>query len=222
MMTRRRVAHVISLLAVALSATSASPTSAAPPPGDSATIAQDSALYEVSGGLVFFAGSATLDARSNADGSGPTGTWQVHFGGGSGPTYSGDVTCLTVRANEATVGLEGTVFPGPSGETLPFAGFMTLVDGGPPVPVPPFPVPPVELFNPPDTVEFVEFATPVGPTDCMAAAGLPTPSVIRTLSNDVTVVDTVSKDQCKHGGWRALGFRNQGQCVAHTVHGPKP
>jgi hypothetical protein len=24
----------------------------------------------------------------------------------------------------------------------------------------------------------------------------------------------LTKDQCKKGGWRALGFRNQGQCVS--------
>lgn len=24
-----------------------------------------------------------------------------------------------------------------------------------------------------------------------------------------------SKDQCKDGGWRTLGFRNQGQCVSY-------
>jgi hypothetical protein len=34
------------------------------------------------------------------------------------------------------------------------------------------------------------------------------------LSNDVTVVDAPSKEQCKRGGWAAYGFRNQGQCVA--------
>lgn len=26
-----------------------------------------------------------------------------------------------------------------------------------------------------------------------------------------------SKDECKHGGWKNLGFRNQGQCVSHVV-----
>jgi len=31
-----------------------------------------------------------------------------------------------------------------------------------------------------------------------------------------------STDQCKHGGWRAFGFRNQGQCVASVRRGPKP
>jgi hypothetical protein len=28
------------------------------------------------------------------------------------------------------------------------------------------------------------------------------------------------KDQCKHGGWRRFGFKNQGQCIAFVHHGP--
>jgi len=27
-----------------------------------------------------------------------------------------------------------------------------------------------------------------------------------------------AKDQCKHGGWKKLGFKNQGQCVSFFVH----
>ncbi len=26
-----------------------------------------------------------------------------------------------------------------------------------------------------------------------------------------------TKDQCKNGGWQAMGFRNQGQCVSYFV-----
>ena len=26
------------------------------------------------------------------------------------------------------------------------------------------------------------------------------------------------KQMCKHGGWKALGFRNQGKCVSHFAH----
>jgi hypothetical protein len=45
------------------------------------------------------------------------------------------------------------------------------------------------------------------------------------IANDVTVVDATArptKEQCKQGGWRALGFRNQGQCVAAAARGPQP
>ena len=177
-------------------------------------------MYEVIDGLVFDLGLATLDAHSNADGTGATGTWRVHFGGGSSPTYSGQVTCLAVSGNRATVGLNGTV--NRFGEDVPFFGLFLLVDGGPAVPGPTEPLPPVEEFSPPDTVEFRELAAPVGATGCAAAASLPPVFVRRELSNDVTVVVATSKEQCKHGGWRALGFRNQGQCVASAVRGPQP
>ena len=30
-----------------------------------------------------------------------------------------------------------------------------------------------------------------------------------------------TKDQCKHGGWRQFGFKNQGQCIRFPKHGPK-
>jgi hypothetical protein len=29
------------------------------------------------------------------------------------------------------------------------------------------------------------------------------------------------KDQCKNGGWQALGFKNQGQCVSFFASGGK-
>ena len=214
------------MFAVAVWAAGVSSAGAAPPAGDSATM-PSSALFDVgtlvgggAGLVVFSVGGAMLDAHSNADGSGPTGTWDAHFGGGNAPSFSGEVTCLSVSGNRATVGLTGTEFV--FGQTTPFFGLFVLLDGGPAVPIPPIEFPPVELFSPPDTVEFRELSAPVGPTGCDAAAGVPPDSVERVLSNDVTVVDALSKEQCKGGGWRALGFRNQGQCVAQAVRGPKP
>jgi hypothetical protein len=29
----------------------------------------------------------------------------------------------------------------------------------------------------------------------------------------------IDKEDCKNGGWRALGFRNQGQCVRSVARG---
>jgi DNA-binding beta-propeller fold protein YncE len=29
-----------------------------------------------------------------------------------------------------------------------------------------------------------------------------------------------NREQCKHGGWREFGFKNQGQCIAFVVHSP--
>jgi hypothetical protein len=30
-----------------------------------------------------------------------------------------------------------------------------------------------------------------------------------------------SKEQCKHGGWKQFGFKNQGQCIRFVQHGQK-
>jgi hypothetical protein len=50
-----------------------------------------------------------------------------------------------------------------------------------------------------------------------------------STSPGVVVVDVpppartpASKDQCRGGGWRDFGFRNQGQCIAFVERGPKP
>jgi hypothetical protein len=31
-----------------------------------------------------------------------------------------------------------------------------------------------------------------------------------------------AKEQCKNGGWRQFGFKNEGLCVAFVNRGPKP
>ena len=69
--------------------------------------------------------------RSRPDGTQVAGTWLVHLGGGNGPTYRGDVTCLSVAGNRAVVGVEGTVID-IRGTPFPFVGLIGLVDGGPP------------------------------------------------------------------------------------------
>jgi virginiamycin B lyase len=38
----------------------------------------------------------------------------------------------------------------------------------------------------------------------------------------ISVPIPTSKDECKSAGWRAFGFKNQGQCVAFVERGPKP
>jgi len=34
----------------------------------------------------------------------------------------------------------------------------------------------------------------------------------------ITLTYTLTKEDCKDGGWEALGYRNQGQCVSDTNH----
>jgi hypothetical protein len=148
----------------------------------------------------------------------------VHLGGGNGPTWQGDVTCLSVAGNRAVLGVEGTLFD-IRGTPFPFVGFIGLVDGGPAAPVPPFsfPWPYPSVFNPPDRFEFRELPAGPAPVDCPSPADpLPGSELWSLLANDVTVVDAPSKEECKRGGWRALGFENQGRCVAAATRGPKP
>ena len=46
-------------------------------------------------------------------------------------------------------------------------------------------------------------------------------SFLSALDTPVPVAPT-TKDQCKHGGWKQFGFKNQGRCVAFVQRGPKP
>ena len=85
-------------------------------------------------------------------------------------------------------------------------------------------------------------ATYVFTSAALAAAGLPVPTgAITTVQvlidvqgtadiSNIVVNGTLEKPvaqsndkaaQCKHGGWKALHFRNQGQCVSHMVHALK-
>lgn len=196
----------------------------AEPPGDSATVPENAVLYApINGPVLEPFGFATVVARSGPDGSAATGTFSFHFGGGNGPTWSGGVTCLSVDGNRAAVGVDGSLAA--NGRTYPFVGFIFLVDGGAPEPLPPFspPWPWPGTFDPPDTMEFRELASGTAPTACPSPASPPPGSELSpftpVLSNDVTVTDSPSKEQCKRGGWAAFGFRNQGQCVAAAQRG---
>jgi hypothetical protein len=49
--------------------------------------------------------------------------------------------------------------------------------------------------------------------DVQGTADLTSITVNGTLEKPVT-----PKVACKHGGWKAQGYRNQGQCVSHFAH----
>jgi hypothetical protein len=55
-----------------------------------------------------------------------------------------------------------------------------------------------------------------------------TPPAVAAGISPVAVATTpavrqpVTKDDCKDGGWRRFGFRNQGQCIAAVNRGPNP
>jgi hypothetical protein len=48
-------------------------------------------------------------------------------------------------------------------------------------------------------------------------ADRPTTSAYFGIGN-ITLTYTLTKDECKDGGWVALGYRNQGQCVSASNH----
>jgi hypothetical protein len=106
----------------------------------------------------------TIVASSGVSGENPTGTVSFHFGGGGGPTRSGEVSCLSVRANTAILGF-GEGYYHDLGENHWVTGLVRVVDNGP---------------GPGDTFEYVELERgppappfepppgdpPPGPTEC--------------------------------------------------------
>jgi hypothetical protein len=165
-----------------------------------------------------------FDAHSGPSGENPGGRVGWHFGGGLGPSTSGDVTCLSVDGTVAVIGFSGAV----SGIVSYWvAGLVRVVDAGGP-----------EIGG--DTFQWAELRgepgpTPEGeplpgPTDCSSFPG-PFPFLSGLLRvgtfGDIVVTDApsvpTSKDQCKKGGWRDFGvFKDQGDCVSFVAHRPRP
>jgi hypothetical protein len=55
----------------------------------------------------------------------------------------------------------------------------------------------------------------------IAGAGVVATTVDTHTKVNANSLAGYSKEQCKHGGWRDLGFKNQGQCVAFFASGGK-
>jgi hypothetical protein len=103
-----------------------------------------------------------FDATSGPSGADPAGMLVVHLGGGNGPTWRGNVSCLSVSGNTAIIGFGGDYFSElhPSGPRFYWvAGWVRVTDVGP---------------GPGDTFEWVDqMGEPYpdgdplpGPTDC--------------------------------------------------------
>jgi virginiamycin B lyase len=158
-----------------------------------------------------------FSTASDASGAHPRGTVRYQEGERIGlARQRGPVTCLRVEGNRASIGVEfNTHFGMP---LSPRAALIVVEDNGP--------------------VEADRFAVhnlPPGtaPTACPSPAGValgPAFGYSPALTDaGVVVTDArppartpTSKEQCKDGGWRAFGFRNQGQCIAFVERGPKP
>ena len=140
-----------------------------------------------------------LHATSGPNGENPSGL--VRFSNGPA-NFGGPVTCLNVSGNTATI----TFVSDPSIISQPpinAEGNITVMvtDGQP------------------DT--FTSGLRVSTPTECPQLP--PDPSRAEPLSNgDITVVDAQvprTKAQCKNGGWKQFGFKNQGLCIAFVNHG---
>jgi len=162
-----------------------------------------------------------VEARSEANGANPTGTIDLAYSAGSrGATFvAATVTCLSVRGNVAIVGALGDHAGPMELDFYPIAVVIRVTDGGGPA-------------SSQDTWETVASEgdpfspPPPAPTNCSSFSTGPSgPLVNVNQEGDLTVIDAptapTSKDQCKHGGWRNYGFKNQGQCVAFVQRGPK-
>jgi hypothetical protein len=113
------------------------------------------------------------------------------------------VTCVSVKGLVATVGvrLDRAL---PSGES---AGVIDVLDYSSSTTVV---RPDLATFTPRLTV----------PTQCpfpVVATGF---GEVSNGDFSVTAAPPVptSKDQCKNGGWRQFGFKNQGACIAFLIH----
>jgi hypothetical protein len=146
-------------------------------------------------------GSGEVDAQPfsvNAV-SGPAGenaTGSISFVLGIGDLI-GDVTCLNVSGSQAVVG-----GPVTGGTAVPAGfGYFFHVDDRAPMS---------------DLVRLELLGSP--PSGCGSPLFI-SPALVTV--GDIVVTDApappplpTSKDECKDGGWRQFGFRNQGECVA--------
>jgi hypothetical protein len=165
--------------------------------------AQIPAQDVVSGNVLLApASTAQIEARSEADGTSPTGSAALSLPRFAAPR--GPVTCLTVTGNRATVGFVDAVDS--------TSGVLLFVEDNP--------------AEPPDFRDNLRFQLVSGaPTVCPPNTLAFTSSDV-IWAGDISVVDVqpspASKDDCKDGAWRRFDFPNQGQCIASLNRGPKP
>ena len=139
-----------------------------------------------------------FDAHSGPSGENPTGTVRIDVQDPSGtfPFDTGQVTCLDVSGNRATIGFQ---FPG-----FGTVGVVEDNDGAGQ-----------------DRSGLLAVGPPA-PSVCPAEPSL---ALSPIFGGDITVHDAVpfptSKEQCKNGAWQQFGFRSQGDCVSFVATGGK-
>jgi hypothetical protein len=181
-------------IAAVLALTVGAATSAAQVPEDSVV---GSGYAGTVGDWIF-----NLNVHSGPSGENPTGGAAVDAWASVEPPIgvSGDATCLTVRGNQATIGIDVTASNPPG---LAEGGLIEVTDGG------------AE-----DTFHFALLGSP--PAVCPG----PTGGGLRVVAGNIVVTDAqpfpTSKTQCRNGGWRSFpGFKNQGDCVNFVATGGK-
>jgi hypothetical protein len=184
-------------------------------------------FFEPGPGQIFCARGLSLDVdvESGPAGQNATGTvllTSIGLTPGGSVTVTAVATCLSVSGRVAIIGVTGTWHQGGLGFDAPIAGLIRVVDGGGP-------------DSGLDSVEFAyqmgePFGPPLpGPTTCSTFPGPFAEDSFffpdfTNATGDLVVTDTlpfpISKDQCKHGGWRSFGvFKNQGDCVSFVATG---
>lgn len=193
--------------AILLALTMPTSTFGQTPAGDSVTGGAHDCVQVVNGFCEDH--SVGLDAHSGPDGENPTGTMSYGFGFGSpGSTGfgQGQVTCLSVAGNVATIGFTGREFD----EFLELfvSGWVTVKDGGGPGSG-------LDRFN----VLFLKRdLNPVPtPANCdVAPDALP----FANDDGDLTVVDATPRpktySQCRQAGWVKYGFASHADCIDYV------
>jgi hypothetical protein len=173
----------------------AAPTS--PPQMDTATATGDNLVTDD-----FSSFDIHVNAFSGPSGENPGGSVSFDAGVLRLP-ISGPVTCLNVSGNKAVMTVGGP-FPSLPG----FTSFLIqLTDNG---------------GSGLDRFEYFPLSPENSPLpDCFSGSSLDFGGALigRAVVSDAQPLPT-SKRQCKHGGWRDFGFRNQGQCIALIKHRP--
>jgi hypothetical protein len=127
-----------------------------------------------------------IDVRSGPSGENPVGSLQLFI-------PFDQPTCLAIRPGGGQVADEAAIN---FRNTLTGARVVVRITGGTSGP------------------RVIALTSSSSTTDC---GFYPPASAAEVIEGDITIVDApplpTSKAQCKQGGWRTFGFRNQGDCI---------
>jgi len=203
---------VVGLPALSLAfAVFTAPASAAPAPPptpalDTAVATGSSETFTLPG-LHFPLSFSDLSINAQSDTSGQNASGTASFTLGE-LTFSGPVTCLSVTGPDRGAGTATA----PTTAVLQFLPFGILTEV-------------VLVDNGGNGADVISEGGPVvpAPTGCSATSGGSTITA-RLTKGRAVVFDAppgpMSKEQCKDGGWKQFGFKNQGQCIAFVGHQP--